>query len=707
MHPAFRIAFCLVLIFTAACGQKAPAPGPAPDRTAFSAYLPQISRPMPDETASIQGAYPPSTTPQIDHITVYHHSGQSFITWPERSDLANEIYRVYRSSALIDEKSLLQARLLAQIGKGSARIWGNYYAGDTAWGPRLADRFIIQDGAGQLQNGAGALVWTLAAEDLDGKAAGSGYYAVTVTPAGGRETLAGENISGPVQEAVGRPAPVEITYSPGINAAAGPGGHFYLQYMDLRHYNPTFHTPNATNEFYGFDPKQNNFSNTLAYTYDYYVFEPTPELCGGKVPDALPVLVFLHGARSNRYPVYKKYAYPHCAYGVYPIDQTETWYFGFARSHDYRQNTPFEPGDVIENYTEQRVLRMLADLMRDPPGPAVDPQRIYLAGHSMGGTGALAFAERYPNVFAAVYSGQPVTNFRATPGFTEPWPANLATKWGAQDLNLPVAIDAPNGWAAHLQKYNGVGVFDWEDLRAPFDPQAKVNRSGDEMAPFGVDHGTVDEAVLFPTQGQALYAALSGSPRAWAGAITETEHLWSYFGWPLAGLANLKAVEKEPENSSEPTPDPLILREPFWGLQVIRDETVPGLSNLSGNGPTTFNQTILWSASWNAWDGAPADRPDRWQMSLCAISADFAAAEVHTGLPRCGTGKTQTVDIAPRRLQQFRISPGRQYDWENRQISNGRVIAKGTLTAGPNGVITIPGVQVSPRGNRISIQPHP
>jgi pimeloyl-ACP methyl ester carboxylesterase len=683
-----------MLLFLVACGKSAPRPipqpGPAPTRSIaqFRQYLPIVGQAEQHPTTGAQTAYPAPSEPAILHMAAFYHSGQTFLTWPERTDLSGEVYRVYRSNTPIDRSNLPRAQFLAQVGKNSAQVWANYRVDNGAWAARLAERMIIMNGGPQLADGVGALVWTLAPADFGGATGGTGYYAVTVTPMEGQEIFSSENSIGPVEETVADPEPVEITGSPGIQA--GPGGHFYLQYTDLRHWNPTFHAPNTTNDFYGFDPQRQDLSNELAYTYDYSIFEPTPELCGGTVPDRLPVMIFLHGARGNRYDTPKNYIYPYCAYGVYPIDESETWYFGFARQHDYRKNTAVEPGDVIENFTEQRILRMLSDLMRRPPGPPVEPQRVYLFGHSMGGTGALAFAERYPNIFAAIYSGQPVTHFRATPGYDESWPANLAKKWGAQDLNLPIALFAPNGWAAHLQKYNGLGVYNWENLRSAFDPGATPDRTGDEMVPFGIDHGTIDDSVLFPTQGQPLYPLLAASPRAWAGAITAANHEWSVFAFPPPSLAKIQDV-------------------PFWGFKVIRDETVPGLGRLSGNNPSlpnepsTYNQTLIWSASWNAWDGAPIDRPAEWRMSFCAVNASAAGDQP----PKCGGGVSLTVDITPRRVQHFVITPGRAYDWENRRLSDGRLLTSGTVTVGANGVLTVPGVQILPGGNRLSIRLHP
>lgn len=677
MHTLYRLAW-ISLLLLAACVPGAP--GPA---------LPTGGATEPAQGAGAPSSMPVSTpmsTPGVETaLTAFHRSGQTFLTWSERADLRGEVYRVYRAAAPITAVNLAQASFLAQVGKDSARVWGNYYQDNDIYAPRLAERFIFNRGARPLEPGTGALVWTLAPEDFGGGARGAGYYAVTITPNGGQEIFSAEYTTPALEEAVGFPEPVEITYTPGIYP--GEGGHFYLQYMDLRRWNATFHAPNNTNEYYGFDPDQIDAANALAYVYDYSVFEPTPELCGGDVPDALPVLVFLHGWRNNRYPTPRDYPYPYCAYGVYPVDQTQTWYFGFARYHDFRTDIPIQPGDVIENYTEQRVLRMVADLMRYPPGPAVDPRRVYLAGHSMGGTGTLAMAQRYPNVFAAAYSGQPVTDFQAGPGIDANWTGDVAMKWGDPALNLPIAIDAPNQWADPLQKYNGTGVFDWQNLRSAFDPQASPSRGADDMVPFGIDHGTIDEAVLFPTQGQPIYPLLAGSPRAWAGAVTETAHEWSFFGWPLPGLGKQQDA-------------------PFWNFQVVLNETVPGLSRLSGNlpgppdAPTTYNQTILWSSSWNDWDGPPLDQPNRWRMSFCAVEA---------GAQKCGGRQTQTVDITPRRLQRFKARPGQAYRWEARPVEGGlfnwRGAAGGTVRADAGGLITIPHVKVPPGGIRLDIRP--
>ena len=250
-------------------------------------------------------------------------------------------------------------------------------------------------------------------------------------------------------------------------------------------------------------------------------------------------------------------------------------------------------------------------------------------------------------------------------------------------LNLPISLSGPGGWADHLQKNNGVGVWDWQNYGLSAQGQEGMLGVGDEMVPLGIDHGIPDEVILWSTQGQPIYPSLDAGLRAWGGAVTDADHEWSNF----LGMPPTMGIDEAP----------------FWNFQVIRDESVPGLSQLSGNSempPTsvgTYNQTILWSASWNAWDGAPQDQPDLWSISLCAVMV---------GSHECGSGKRQTVDITPRRVQNFVFVPGMRYDWKNVEVASGKIIAQGTVSADSMGLVTIKKFVVSPTGNRLIISKH-
>ena len=296
-------------------------------------------------------------------------------------------------------------------------------------------------------------------------------------------------------------------------------------------------------------------------------------------------------------------------------------------------------------------------------------------GHSRGESGPLALAPRYPNVFAAAYASEPMTNYQTSvpiPGVSSNnWAADASIKWGEPLLNLPVEIGAPNHWADRLQSYNRTGVWSWQNHQANF-----RDRVADDMVPFGVAHGFNDHVIEWTTQAKPAYAAFDSAGRAWGGAIRDAEHGWlSYQGLPF-------------------TLDVDGSLAPFQNFSVVKNETVPGFSRYSGNMSLppndveegNYNQTLEWSASWSSWDGAPLDTPNQWRISL-----------------RTTDGRERTVDITPRRLQQFNIVPGTTYRWENRRVTDNGLVAGGNVVANANGLITVPNLSVTGRGNRLVI----
>lgn len=607
--------------------------------------------------------------PQPTNMAVFHRSGQTFITWTERLAIAGEQYRIYRHTHPIMATNVSQAARVAQVAEGSGRFFADRYNVESSgvWSGRYVDRFVLHDMAGQIPGGTGLLVWTLAEADFGTGSRGTGYYAVTTVNAAGIENVTDfsrGNASGPVVEGVADPLPVEIA------RGGGGRGHVFIQYMDLRKWNPTFHAPNQSNVYYGLDSSDPGVRNSVQYAYTYSVGEPDPANCPSPLPARFPVILNLHGWADNSYGPDTGASQYYCAFEVRPIDVSETWWFGFARNHDYREGNAVQPGDVVVNYTEWRVLRMIHDLLRSSVfGPKIDQNRLYVYGHSMGGSGTLALTLRYPNVFAAAYASEPMTNYRTS----TMWEDDVALKWGAQSLNLPVQIEGPGTWAANLARYNGGGVWDWQNHRVNV-----TSRAGDQFVPFGVAHGRNDHTIEWTTQGRPAYGAFDTSRQAWGGVVNDADHTWQGF----AGLPPNLALDGS--------------YAPFAGLRAVRTETVPGLSGASGNSPIPppgpggpedgYNQTIQWSASWQPWDGLPLDRVNEWRISL-----------------RTTDGSTQTVDVTPRRAQKFRTVAGRAYRWENRRVRNGALVASGIVSADAKGRLTVRDQQVTPGGNRVHI----
>ena len=615
--------------------------------------------------ASVQAALPPQPT----NLKAKYRSGQTFITWTERSSIKGEWYRVYRHNKPITSSNLKDAVRLQQVAEGSGRFLADRYNVESSgtWKARYLDRFVITKLGRQLPSGTGLLVWTLASQNFGGGTGGKAFYAVTTVDGKGSENVkdfSSANTCGPVSERVNDPLPVEI-----LRGDSGRG-HVYTQFMDLRNWNPTFHAPNESNGYYGLDSSDPAVAHAIQYAYTYTVGEPNPANCPSTLPSKFPVILNLHGWGDNSYGPDTEGSQYYCAFEIRPIDVSETWWFGFARKQDYRKSSTPRKGDTVVNYTESRVLRMIYDLLRDPAfKDRIDPNRIYEYGHSMGASGALALAFRYPDVFAAAYASEPMTNYRTS----TMWLDNVSLKWGSPTLNLPVRIQGPGNWAGKLAKYNDTGVWDWQNHQAN-----AGTRTGDEFVPFGVAHGRNDNTIAWQSQGQPAYSAFDGSKHAWGGAVTDSDHTWLSF----AGLPPNYAPD-----SSE---------VPFAGMKAVRNETVPGLSKASGNLPLPppnppgpiggYNQAIEWSSRWNRWDGVPTDTAKAWGLSL-----------------RTTDNSDQTVNVTPRRTQKFKVIAGRSYKWENRRVQNNALLASGTVTADARAILTVPGFQVTPGGNRLLI----
>jgi hypothetical protein len=299
-----------------------------------------------------------------------------------------------------------------------------------------------------------------------------------------------------------------------------------------------------------------------------------------------------------------------------------------------------------------------------------------VVGTGSGANGALALALRYPNVFAAAYLSEPVSDYSALSAVDM---RHYFPLWGERGLELPIIIRAPGGWSAVLQQYAGTPVWRWQNLNRGLSLLSMT------AAPLGISATVDSERASWGDQITPVFAALNNGHQSWGGWIAAPDAeipLWG--GLPPNLLPDSRG-------------------QPFFGFNVVRDETVPGMSGgeLSGSIPprdaAVYNQTILWSASWLRWDGVPVDQPGRWEMSLCAVSQAEPRA--------CGSGEVQRVNITPRRVQRFAIVSGQVYVWESRRIRDGSVIDSGTVTATNDGLITVRNLLIYPDGIRLIIVP--
>lgn len=565
---------------------------------------------------------PPQPEGQATDLAAFHRGGQTFLTWTELAPVG-ESYRLYRHDQPITESTLSQASRIAEVAEGSA-----FYANEASRPGALHQNFIIEDLGPELPDGTGLLVWTP-------HESAPAYYAVTAVVDGLENlTLSDANsLPSPVPETDDPPAPVLVW-----QADSGRGWVF-TQFMDYAAWNPTFD----------------------GYAYNYSVGVPS----NYDPAAAFPLTVHLDGW-GTRYATLTGSPYEYQTIYVSVDDPHQTWYFGHALDHDYDQQGPVPAAGRIANLTEWRILRSVYDAISDPRF-TVDENRIYVFGGSMGGSGTLAFATRYPDVFAAAYAVAPMTNYQTcgTYGGT-PWPNDLIPKWGALEDNLPVFHTGP--YAEHLAPHDDTGVWDWMNHQATM--SGETGRLADEMPYLATAHGNADWIIEWPSQGEPWYAIMDEQARrGFSGYVLDgADHYW--YGFVGCG-PNL----------------------PFEAYVFRKDRSFPGLTGCTLNTEFDHNRGIEWSCPWHDFAGDIVDTADHYELALRIVgSSDYA--------------DSATVDITPRRLQAFEIAPGQAYTWRNETLA-GELIAAGEGEADAYGLVLIDDFLVTKVGTRLVLDSQP
>ena len=119
-----------------------------------------------------------------------------------------------------------------------------------------------------------------------------------------------------------------------------------------------------------------------------------------------PLIIGLHGLASNpsqliRYPGFTSLAEKHGYIIACPMGYNTSAWYGAATFVSKR----------VGKLSEQDVMNVLAIARKDFN---VDPRRIYLMGHSMGGGGAFYIAMKYPDIWAALAPIAPAIYARST-----------------------------------------------------------------------------------------------------------------------------------------------------------------------------------------------------------------------------------------------------------------------------------------------------
>ena len=562
-------------------------------------------------------------------IQAMHRSGQTFITWTEDAAVTGEEYHVYRSSSPITTANLAQAQKLTnKWGPLDDNTSVHQYA---APGTGVPATFVISDLGMPLAASKGLFVYTTPAAQ-----AGSWYYAVTQLTNG----VEGTTITGGANSLSSSTSGIVATPQPVLTVSTNGGkGRIYTQYMDYAKWNPTF-------EGYAF-----NYSVALPDNYDPAVAWP------------LKLMPHAYGERFRMEPS-AEYGWPLIEVFVDDsggtTDTWQTWWYGFAADHNYKTNGQIPTSGVIENFTEQRVLKAIDEVIANF---SVDPQKVHAQGHSMGASGSLSLGMRYPSVFSGIFASEPMTNYGSSPGFQN----DFTALWGSQASNLPIVNRGPH--ASQLQQYDGTGIYNWMNHH-----EQLVSRRGDDMAFLMVGHGKADDVIDWATQGRPFIAALNAGNIGFTGEQRAGwDHNWMSFDFALDSMFS-------------PTDGGLSA----WAYP--KSYSFPAITNATGSGPNVpgstgidfYNMKIEWSVPWNAFHADVIDIANRYEITLRS------------------TVGAQLAEVTPRRLQAFSAPAGSVVTWQNINNANGQIVQSGTITSDPDGLVTIPRVQIGTgTGNRL------
>ncbi len=344
------------------------------------------------------------------------------------------------------------------------------------------------------------------------------------------------------------------------------------------------------------------------------------------LPGVFSVLQRDHGTPGERLHLESRDAI------VHPSGQKamETYWFGYACVPPGAEHT--EPRAYP--FTERRMLWTI-DWVKQQYG--VDPQRVYCSGGSMGAWGTSTFALRHPEIFAAVYPNRPRTRQRGLPSLPR-----------QTDIEQVLMED---GRTRYLDRMNMVEFV----------------RNHPEDLPFiGWCCGRHDGFASFKEQ-IALVQALTEAKHGFAFAWNDGNH--------GTGAKAMQEVERYypatlfARNQSYPALGNSSLNDdPGTGEveRLIDNRKRPVLDENNGALTGGINLGFEWKNV--------VDEPNRWSVALSNVLAKDAI----------------TVDVTPRRCQQFKPSAGAVFTWRSSLGEQGKV------TADAHGLVTIAQFKIQP-----------
>ncbi len=475
--------------------------------------------------------------------------------------------------------------------------------------------------------------------------AGAFYYAVTSVDATGENTTVtpGQNVTtAALPEAVDVPQPVlQRTLTPG-------NGRTYDIYVHW--------TSNVGTALY---PKM---CVVPSQPFTFLVMRK------GTV-EPHPLVIGLHSYGANYYGAGISNAgtgYPN-EWALYPDDVLETsvpssFWYGYHDGFNWKTGQPVPTSGTNVDYTERRVEFALDWVLANLP---VDPNRVYTLGFSMGGTGAIFLGHRLRDRVASRYAVVPKFAFSFLDEFFETdfdlghgHRVHCDRRWGTVATNLPCSDGMPT-----------YDRLNYTTLVTPI--------QGELLPPLIVVCGRNDVSVGWTEKLAPVLAMIAAKQPL------------TFFWDSSTHIRTSGTVEWGP------------IQYNYWNYDYRLDESFPVFTGCSGDGnlgdgnPATADSFGTING-YLRWDRPPTDLAGSWQVvvrnrDLTSIYGTEFAPE------------SMTVDVTPRRLQTFEVTPGGLHPWEVRDATSSALIASGAAVADLSGLVTVPAVLVTDNGARVTI----